>query len=83
MNTMDVQVRYVQDCELEQYDALFAYKHLPPHLQVVPKHFQEIAEVLMEALPSGFEKLHTMRKLLEAKDCAVRAVVLAAPAKTV
>jgi hypothetical protein len=83
MNTMDVQVRYTQACELEQYDKLFAYEHLPPRLQVVSEPFQVLAKVLMETLTHGYEKLHAMRKLLEAKDCDVRAVVLAAPAKTV
>ena len=53
----------------------FAYSHLPEHLQVVSKPFGELAAVLEETLPNNAEKTVAFRKLLEAKDCAVRAVV--------
>jgi hypothetical protein len=53
----------------------FTYAHLPPHLQAVSKPFSELAEILASTLPPNPERTTTFRKLLEAKDCAVRAVV--------
>lgn len=53
----------------------FKYEHLPAHLQVVSKPFGELAEKLSKELPSNPEKTTALRKLLEAKDCAVRAVL--------
>lgn len=50
----------------------FEYSHLPPELQVVSAWFHELAhEVAKET--SGAETTACLRKLLEAKDCAVRA----------
>ncbi len=49
----------------------FKYDHLPQHLQAVSKPFAELAEVI-NALPSNAERATALRKLLEAKDCAVR-----------
>lgn len=51
----------------------FTYEHLPPHLQKVSKHFSEVAAWMAEHLPDGAELRAGLRKLLEAKDCAVRA----------
>ena len=51
----------------------FAYAHLPAHLQAVSKPIGELAEKLESELPDGPEKSAGMRKLLEAKDCFVRA----------
>ena len=51
----------------------FTYEHLPAHLQEISKPFGELAHKLEEILPSNPEKTTTFRKLLEAKDCAVRA----------
>ena len=53
----------------------FAYEHLPPALQAVSKPIGELARHLEETLPDGPEKSAGMRKLLEAKDCAVRAAL--------
>lgn len=52
----------------------FAWAHLPPHLQSVSKPFGELAESLL-MLPDNPERTTALRKLLEAKDCAVRAVL--------
>ena len=57
----------------------FTYDHLPPHLQSVSKPFAELAKVLAEHL-DGPEVTVGLRKLLEAKDCMVRAA-LALPAE--
>lgn len=52
----------------------FAFAHLPPHLAAVSQPFGELAERLMY-LPRNPERTTALRKLLEAKDCAVRALV--------
>jgi hypothetical protein len=51
----------------------FHFKHLPPYLTVVSKPFAELARVLIDTLPRNAERSAALRKLLEAKDCAVRA----------
>lgn len=53
----------------------FRYDHLPPHLQAVSKAIGDLAEQLDRELPAGAEKSAGMRKLLEAKDCFVRAQI--------
>lgn len=53
----------------------FAFAHLPEHLREVSKPFGELAKQLDERLPDNPEKSTALRKLLEAKDCAVRAVL--------
>lgn len=53
----------------------FAWDHLPEHLQAASKPFGELAEHLADTLPSGPELTAGLRKLLESKDCAVRAVL--------
>jgi hypothetical protein len=55
----------------------FAYEHLPEHLQPVSRPFGKLAQLLSEGLPDNQEKTVALRKLLEAKDAAVRAVVAA------
>lgn len=52
----------------------FAWAHLPAHLQDVSKPFCELAESLL-ILPDNQERTTALRKLLEAKDCAVRSVL--------
>ncbi|BAS59860.1 hypothetical protein NIES2135_21200 [Leptolyngbya boryana NIES-2135] len=54
-------------------DKYFTFEHLPPHLQEVSKPIAELAELMDKSLPDGAEKSTGMRKLLEAKDCFVRA----------
>lgn len=53
----------------------FAYEHLPEHLRAVSKPFGELAKQIVETVPSNPERTVAVRKLLEAKDCAVRAVL--------
>ena len=53
----------------------FAYSHLPKHLQAVSAQFHTIAAGLDAALPDSAEKNAGLRKLLEAKDCMVRAAL--------
>ena len=51
----------------------FEYRHLPPRIQVVSKRVAELATYMDNSLPDGAEKSAGLRKLLEAKDCFVRA----------
>lgn len=51
----------------------FAYEHLPAHLQAVSKPIGDLARLMDQSLPDGPEKSAGLRKLLEAKDCLVRA----------
>lgn len=61
----------------------FAYEHLPHALQQVSKPFCDLAEMIASAvpregpiqfpLPRNPERTVALRKLLEAKDAAVRA----------
>ena len=53
----------------------FAYEHLPPHLAAVSKPFSEMAHRIVETLPRNPERTSALRKLIEAKDCAVRALI--------
>jgi hypothetical protein len=55
-----------------------AYAHLPTHLQAISKPCHDLAEELLHKLPDGPELTAGLRKLLEAKDCFVRAAVEAA-----
>ena len=51
----------------------FAYEHLPAALQAISKPFGDLARLMVETLPRNAERTAGLRKLLEAKDCAVRA----------
>jgi ferritin-like protein len=53
----------------------FAYEHLSVHLQAVSKPFGDLARNLAAELPKNPESTVALRKLLEAKDCAVRAIL--------
>lgn len=51
----------------------FEFAHLPPHLRAVSLNFANLAICIAETLPRNPERTVALRKLLEAKDCAVRA----------
>lgn len=53
----------------------FEYGHLPAHLQAVSKPFCDLANQIVHELPRNPERTVALRKLLEAKDCAVRALL--------
>jgi hypothetical protein len=53
----------------------FVYAHLPAPLQAVSRTFAELASNLVETLPRNPERTVALRKLLEAKDAAVRAAL--------
>ena len=53
----------------------FEFAHLPPHLQVVSSKFYDVACQLCAIAEPGPERTVALRKLLEAKDAAVRAAL--------
>ena len=52
----------------------FAYDHLPPNLQEISRPFAELAARVLK-LPRNPERTVALRKLIESKDCAVRAAL--------
>ena len=58
----------------------FAYEHLPAALQAQSKPLCDLARQVDASLPDGPEKSAGLRKLLEAKDCFVRAALPPPPA---
>lgn len=67
----------------------FTYAHLPAHLRLISKPFCDLAHAIVKGdnvpesgtvtigsgLPRNPERTVALRKLLEAKDCAVRAAL--------
>ena len=53
----------------------FEYQHLPNHLQQISVQFHDLANAIVNNLEGGPERTVALRKLLEAKDAAVRAKV--------
>jgi hypothetical protein len=53
----------------------FTYDHLPPHLAAVSIPCAYLADAMIRELPDSTELVVGLRKLLEAKDCFVRAAV--------
>ncbi len=53
----------------------FEYAHLPEHLQVISQISHDAAHEMVRRLPDGPELTTGLRKLLEAKDCFVRAAL--------
>lgn len=53
----------------------FTYAHLPEKLQAVSRPFAELAQQVAERAPDSQETTVALRKLLEAKDAAVRSIL--------
>ena len=53
----------------------FRYEHMPPNLQPVAAAFYQTASWVVDEIPSSAERSAGLRKLLEARDCAIRATV--------
>ena len=53
----------------------FSYEHLPEALQNISKPFCALAKTITITLPRNPERTVALRKLLEAKDAAVRAFI--------
>lgn len=59
----------------------FAHAHLSARLQRIAAPVADLAEWVLTELPDNAEKAAGLRKLLEAKDCFVRAALFAAEPK--
>jgi len=51
----------------------FEFRHLPKELAEVSQPFAVLVQKMLETLPDNPERTTAFRKLLEAKDAAVRA----------
>lgn len=56
----------------------FEHAHLPAHLAAVSAPFADLARQIVVEVPRNAERTIALRKLLEAKDAAVRARILGA-----
>lgn len=59
----------------DNIDKYFAYSHLPEHLQAVSKPFHDLLQHINVTSKNTEEARVAKRKLLEAKDAAVRAAL--------
>jgi hypothetical protein len=59
----------------QQIARFFAYDHLPEPMQTISAYSHHLAEAMIRELPDGPELTTGLRKLLEAKDCFVRAAL--------
>ena len=57
----------------------FETAHLPERLALISAPFGDLARMVAQSLPRNPERTAALRKLLEAKDCAVRAHLYKAP----
>jgi hypothetical protein len=53
----------------------FEYSHLPERLQIHSAPFHDLAHAICDYIQPGPERTVALRKLLEAKDSAVRAAL--------
>ena len=74
--------KIIQRCNEAEYHPsvvavmqFFHYEHLPPELAVVSEPFYRMAFDIAGRAPHSRETTVSLRKLLEAKDAAVRAVL--------
>jgi hypothetical protein len=74
MNNIDLTKRHPATQQLARW---FDHGHLKPGTlaRLVSRHCAELAEGLLLTIPDGPELTAGLRKLLEAKDCFVRAAL--------
>lgn len=70
---MDLTNRHPGTRQIAQF---FTFEHLPPHLRAVSEPCSRLADEMIDALEDGPELTAGLRKLLEAKDCFVRAALV-------
>lgn len=63
-----------QEAQILQF---FSYGHLPLKLRNISQPFSDLAHTMARILPPNAETSTMLRKILEAKDCAVRSAILA------
>lgn len=59
----------------ERMGKWFAFDHLPAKLQTISRHFHDLGVKITQQIEPGPERTVALRKLLEAKDAAVRAAM--------
>lgn len=69
------QAKQANTAPYDQILGYFKYSHLPEHLQEVSRDFSELAYQMACRGGDIAETKAGIRKLLEAKDCAVRAMI--------
>lgn len=63
----------VEELKADNILQFFHYAHLPEALRARSQPFCELARQIIDTTPRNAERTAALRKLLEAKDCAVRA----------
>ena len=67
----------MDDCQAtDQLLSFFKWEHVPPRLQEISRPFRGLALLICEQSDPSPERYNALRKLLESKDCAVRAALL-------
>jgi hypothetical protein len=56
----------------------FEFRHLPPHLQEIAQPFAVLVQKILTTLPDNPERTTALRKMLEARDCSLRASIFKA-----
>lgn len=64
-----------EQLEAEPMLKFFRFAHLPEHLQAFSQPWAQLAVHVFEKVPRNPERTVALRKLLEGKDCAVRAAL--------
>lgn len=59
----------------QQIAQFFTFEHLAENLRAPSRACAELAQEMIDTLPDGPELTTGLRKLLEAKDCFVRAAL--------
>lgn len=78
---MDITKRHAATQQIFRW---FSWRHLPPGAPAkVSAACQQLATVMVEELPDDPELTAGLRKLLEAKDCFVRAAIVKSERKEV
>ncbi len=75
MDLQDLQHRHPATQQIARH---FAFDRLPEPQQTISAYSHHLAEAMIRELPDGPELTTGLRKLLEAKDCFVRASLPAA-----
>lgn len=71
----EIRIQSAVDAVTEPLLKFFKFDHLPAHLQAVSGNFCDLAHTIVAIVPRNAERTVALRKLLEAKDCAVRALL--------
>ena len=69
---MDLEGRHPATVHIARF---FAFDHLPEPMRTISAYSYHLAEAMFRDLPDGPELTTGLRKLLEGKDCFVRAAL--------